>query len=78
MVKTKKQDDTGQHRAAAREVEERMKTHANRNADEPPRLVRRARAQAWSSKVLPYCGGVGAWDIRGGNIELFATSPGIY
>lgn len=78
MVKAKKADDAGQYKARAREIEERMKTHANRNADEPPRVTRRRAAQQWAARTLPYTGSVGGWDIRGGNIELYSPSFGLY
>ncbi len=78
FIKAKKADDTGPYRARKREIEERMKTHANRNADEAPRIVRRKAAASWAAKTLPYTGSVGAWDIRGGNLELYSPSFGLY
>ncbi len=74
FIKAKKEDDTGQYRARKREIEERMKTMANRNRDEPPRVVRRARHLAWMNRgyAIPYASGVTHWDIRGANLELFA------
>lgn len=76
-VKTKKQDDTGQYRARKRELEERIKVHANRNADEPPRVIRRRRVQAMSNLWAPYSPQVTHWDLRGVNLELFYTY-GVY
>jgi hypothetical protein len=78
MVKKKKEDDQGPFKAAAKEIEARMSTHANRNADEPPRVIRRRASQAWAARVTPYTGDVFAWDLRGDNIELYAASYGIY
>ncbi len=77
-VKKKKEDDAGQYKSAVREIEERMKTHANRNADDPPRVIRRRGAAAWAQKVAPYSGAVGGWNIRGSKLELYAPSFGLY
>lgn len=77
-VKKKKEDDVGQYKSTVREIEETIKTHANRNADEPPRVIRRRGAAAWANRIAPYAGGVYAWDLRGGNIELYAPSFGLY
>ena len=76
-VKTKKQDDTGQYRARKRELEERIKNHANRDADDPPRVIRRRRVQAMANLWAPYSPNVTHWDLRGGNLELFYTY-GVY
>lgn len=77
-VKSKKEDDTGPYRSIVRELEDRMATHANRNDDEPPRIIRRRRAQAWANRIAPYAGGVYAWDLRGANLELYAPSMGLW
>ncbi len=77
-IRVKQQDDGGSHKGEQREIEEQIKVSANRNADEPPRIIRRRTAQAWASRTLPYSGGVGAWDIRGNNIELYTPSVGLY
>lgn len=71
FVKAKKQDDTGQYRARKRELEERMKVMANRNRDEPPRIVRRAN-RVYRGYAIPYTTGIMGWDLRGANLELFA------
>lgn len=77
-IKAKKEDDTGQYRARVRELESRMERHANRVAGEPPRVIRRRGAAMWAQRIAPYLGGVIAWDLRGGNIELYAPSYGLY
>ncbi len=77
-IRVKKGDDASKHKSAQREVEEQVQTAANRNMDEPPRVIRRRAASAWANRTLPYSGGVGAWDLRGGNLELYAPSYGIY
>jgi hypothetical protein len=76
-IKAKKEDDTGPYRAAMREVEERMKKMANRNQDEAPRIIKRARATRASLIYAPYSSNVTGWDIRGNNIELF-YNYGVY
>lgn len=70
-IKSKKEDDTGQYRARKREIEERMAVMANRLRDEPPRVVRRATAVRRGYHI-PYESGVRGYDLRGGNLELFA------
>lgn len=77
FIKSKKQDDTGQYRARKRELEERIKFSANRNADEAPRVVRRRRVQAMANTWAPYSPNVTNWDIRGVNLELF-YNYGVY
>lgn len=77
-VKNKKEDSPGPFQARVRTLEERMATHNNRNMDEPPRVVRRAKSQRWAQAIAPYIGGVATWDIRGGAIELYAPSAGLY
>lgn len=77
-VKKKKMDDAGQYRSSAHELEEQIKKYANRNMDEPPRVIRRRAAQAWANRISPYAGGVYAWDLRGNMIELYAPSVGLY
>ncbi len=79
-IRRKKEDDTGQYRASKREIEERMKVMANRMRDEPPRVVRRTsfttrrgyRIPFETGYGIPYDAGVRAYDLRGGNLELFA------
>lgn len=79
-IKAKKMDDTGPFRARKRELEERMKTMANRLQDEAPRVVRRAirglygslRARGRDGYSIPYQTGVRGYDLRGANLELFA------
>jgi hypothetical protein len=70
-IKAKKEDDTGQFRARKREIEARMAVMANRLRDEPPRIVRRV-SPIRRGYHIPYEAGVRAYDLRGGNIELFA------
>lgn len=77
-IKMKQQDDGGVHKSQQREIEEEIKTSANRNQDTPPRVVRRRAMARWSARTLPYSGGVSTWDLRGGNIELYAPSYGLY
>lgn len=77
-IKMKQQDDGGPHKGAQREVEEAIKVMANRNADEPPRVIRRRASRAWAARTLPYTGGVGGWDLRANNIELYAPSFGLF
>ncbi len=76
-VKKKKQDDVSQYKASLREIEEVMKVQANRNADSPPRVVRRARARHLANCTIPYSSNVTHWDIRGSNLELY-YNYGIY
>lgn len=79
-IKAKKMDDTGPFRARKRELEERMKTMANRLRDEAPRVVRRAikglygslRARGRDGYSIPYQTGVRGYDLRGANLELFS------
>ncbi len=77
-IKIKQEDDGGSHKGNMREMEESIKVAANRNADEPPRIIRRRAGSAWAARVLPYAGGVGAWDLRGNNIELYCPSYGLF
>lgn len=70
-VKAKKEDDTGQYRARRRELEAQMAVMANRLRDEPPRIIRR-RSPTRRGYDIPYTSNVLAYDLRGGNIELFA------
>ncbi len=70
-MKKKKEDDPGQYKATVRELEETMSIQANRNQDEPPRVIRRARTSRIAQAVIPYSSTVTGWDIRGGNLELF-------
>jgi len=70
-IRAKREEDTGPHRAAIRELEERMKSMANRSRDAAPRIVRRQRAAQRQERILPYTSSVTGWDLRGGNIELF-------
>lgn len=70
-IKSKKEDDTGQFRARKREIEARMAVMANRLRDEPPRVVRRANPYRRGYHI-PYEAGVRAYDLRGGNFEMFA------
>ena len=77
-IRVKQQDDGGSHKGEQREIEEQIRTSANRNADEPPRVIRRRAAGKWAARTLPYSGGVGGWDLRGQNFELFAPSFGLY
>lgn len=77
-IKVKHQDNGGEHKGLQREIEEQIQTAANRNMDEPPRVIRRRAASVWASKTLPYSGGVGGWDLRGGVIELYSPSYGLY
>ncbi len=77
-IRVKQEDDGGSHKGEQREIEEQIKSSANRNADEPPRVIRRRTAQAWATRTLPYSGGVGAWDLRGSKIELYTPSVGLY
>jgi hypothetical protein len=70
-IKAKQQDDPGPHLSAARMVEETIKSRARRSEDEAPTVVRRHRAAARQAMWAPYSSNVTAWDIRGGNIELF-------
>jgi hypothetical protein len=78
-IKAKKEDDTGQFRARKREIEARMAVMSNRLRDEPPRIVRRASRSrygrgygTYDGYAIPYDAGVRAYDLRGGNVELFA------
>ena len=77
-IKKKKEDDAGQYKSSAREIEENMKTYANRNADGPPRVIRRAAARKWANKIAPYTGEVLGFDLIGNNLVLFAPSYGLY
>lgn len=70
-IKAKKEDDTGQFRARKREIETRMATMSNRLRDEPPRIVRR-RSPIRRGYHIPYVTSVRAYDLRGGNMELFS------
>ncbi len=76
-VKKKKQDAHSPYLQAAKELEEEMKTSADRNQDSPPRVVRRARMARLASQTIPYSSQVTAWDIRGNNLELFYAA-GLY
>jgi len=69
-VKNKKEDSAGPFQSEVRKLEDRMQTHGNRSMDEPPRVIRRRAAARWTARVLPFIGGVAAWDYRDGNIEL--------
>ena len=84
-VKAKKMDDTGPFRARKRELEERMKSMANRLRAEAPRVVRRAARFVSGGRFgragvgrysggydIPYQTGVIGYDLRGGNLELLA------
>lgn len=77
-VKSKKEDDTTQYRTRAREIEARMKDHANRNLQEPPRVIRRRAASRWARRTLPYSGGVGGWDLVNGVLQLYSPSYGMF
>ena len=77
-IKLKQQDDGGPHKGLMREIEEQIKDSANRNMDTPPRIVRRRAQSRWANRTLPYTGGVGAWDLRGNNLELYAPSFGLF
>jgi hypothetical protein len=77
-IKTKQNDDGGPHKGLQREIEQQIETAANRNMDEPPRIIQRRAGRAWASKILPWSGGVGGWDLRGSNIELYAPSYGLF
>lgn len=77
-IKMKQQDDGGVHKSQQREIEEQVKSSAWRNQDTPPRVVRRRAQASWAARTLPYSGGVSCWDLRGGNIELYAPSYGLY
>ncbi len=77
-IRVKKADDPGQHKSIQREVEDQIRTAANRNQDEPPRVIRRRASGQWAARTLPYSGGVGGWDIRGANFELFSPAYGLY
>lgn len=70
-VKAKKEDDYSVFARRKQELEKRMGTMANRDAQDPPRVIRRARtAQRASGYFHPYNQNVSAWDIRGINFEL--------
>jgi hypothetical protein len=77
-IKNKQQDDAGPHKSIQREIEDTIRMAANKNQDEPPRVIRRQAASRWASRTLPYTGGVGGWDLRGDNIELYSPSYGLY
>lgn len=77
-VKKKKNDDWSPYRRTADEIEMRIARHANKNQDEPPRIIRRRAASKWAARTLPYTGGIGAWDLRGNMIELYQPSYGLY
>lgn len=77
-VKNKKEDSASPFQQELRKLEERMQTHGNGSMDEPPRVIRRRTAARWTARVLPFIGGVAAWDYRGGNIELYGPSLGLY
>jgi hypothetical protein len=77
-IRVKREDDGGPHKGLQREVEQQIEFAANRNADEPPRIIRRRTAQTWIARTIPYSGGVSTWDLRGGNLELYAPYIGLY
>ena len=77
-IKIKQQDDGGSHKGLMREIEDDIKTSGGRNLDTPPRVIRRRATSRWAARTLPYTGGVGAWDLRGNNLELYAPSYGIF
>lgn len=70
-IKAKKEDDAGRFLSRKRELEARMAVMSNRLRDEPPRIVRRA-TQAQRGYCIPYTTSIRGYDLRGGNIELFA------
>jgi hypothetical protein len=61
-VKKKKEDDTGPYRATVRELEARMDTMNNVNAQDPPRVVRKRRT-VFEDRYYPWRNNVGGWDI---------------
>lgn len=77
-IKMKQQDDGGTHKGQQREIEQQIQTACRRNMDTPPRIVRRRAQAQWSSRTLPYSGGVGGWNFKGNVIELFAPSYGLF
>ena len=77
-VKAKKEDDTSPYRTRMREIEDRIQKHANRNLQEPPRVIRRRAAARWATRTLPYSGGVGGWDLVNGVFQLYSPSYGLY
>ena len=77
-IRTKQEDDGGKHKGQQREIEDQIRMAANRNMDEPPRVIRRRAESRWAARTLPFSGGVGGWDLRGGVIELYAPSFGRY
>ncbi len=77
-IKVKHQDDGGPHKGQQREIEDGIKMSANRDEGEPPRVIRRRATARWAARVLPYTGGVGAWDLRGDNLELYSPAYGLY
>ena len=68
-VKNKKGDDAGPYKAICRDLEARMMTMANRNGAEPPRVIRRSKANR-ETMWMPRSTSVGGWDIRGVNFEF--------
>lgn len=69
-VMAKKNDDQAPFQRRKSQLEARIKASANRNAADPPRVVRKnmsRRQDAW----LPYNQTVSAWNIRGSNLEFY-------
>lgn len=70
FVKAKKEDDATTFRQRKRELEGRISTMANRSRGEPPRVVRKRRAQAMDNYAA-WQNNVSCWDLRGVNLELY-------
>lgn len=77
FVRNKKSDDAGPHIRRKNDIEARIKVMANRNQDDPPRVVRRAHTKKMTALFAPFSPNVTAWDIRGANLELFYAA-GVY
>lgn len=73
QVKVKKEDDAGPFRQRKREIEERIGRMANRNQDEPPRIIRRRSSMQNTARMALYNNSPLYFDLRGGNLELYSS-----